>query len=549
MLNKILVQFRYIILAVLAFVGIISCENDLTNIGVDMVDSNLFNTSKYSEALVKGWSINIDKNRTDNLSSAYLGYTKNDDFGSFRASFVTQLTLPEANPDFGENAVLDSVIITIPYYSTLKGKQLVNDKSVPDYKIDSVWNSNENAKFQLKIWELGTYLNPYNSTNPALTNEYYSNDVFLKNGTPLFEGEITPNPNDTMAVIKRRKYKFISFTEDTIYRKDSLKLANAKPAIRIGLEKSFFKTVFQDNSAGTSFLNNDNFQHFFRGLYFEALPVGSDKLLLLLNTNEANLTLYYTENQIKNEGADEDLNGNKIKGEQNVIVAKANSFVYNFNGLKANVYERNKVGCNAYDYITNPNTTTGADKLFVNGTAGSDAVIRLFGATGTTTEIPAQVTMLRTKNWLINDAQLYLYVDEPDDAQYYPEKLYLYRYKDNKKLQVLDVLAYNTLGSAGYSFEGISKIDGKLYYNSNNKPDYYKFHITKYIAEILKHDTEEVLTDFGIKTYDVQDVPLSTADTLMRKYNTNFKGVVLQGRSMENTSRNMKLEIYYTEKN
>lgn len=554
MLHKKFVPLFYTLITLFAIAGIVSCEKDLTNIGVDMVDNQLFNTSKY-QVITKGWSTDILSNRTDNLTNYYLGYLETNRFGSLRASLVGQLTLPQSNPSFGENAAIDSVIITFPYFSTLNGKKTVTDPAlgtinVPDYELDSLWTSGL-AKFQLKVWELGTYLNPYSITNPSVANEFYSDNNYIKLGTPLFDQIVTPSPNDTMSVIKRKKYIDAALTTREVYKTENIKLSNAKPSLKITIDSQYAKSIFQDNAAGTNFDNNDNFRHFFRGFYFEALPVTGSNALVYLNTSEANMTIYYTETRVKNEGADEDLNGNGIKGEQGVLLPYSNSFVFPLTGIKSNLYDRNHNSSLAQNYIATPNSINGEDKLFVNGTAGTDAVVNLFGNDANNDQIPDQLAQLRTKNWIINDAQLYLYVDKtiPNYDLYCPEKLYIYRIKDNEKLQTLDINAYNTLSSNILNIEGINVVDGKLYYDSSNKPDYYRFRLTKYLAEITKPDTEEKITNFGIKTLDSYDVPTSVYDSIMRKYNTNFKGVVLQGNSSQNTDRNMKLEIYYTEKN
>ena len=58
-----------------------------------------------------------------------------------------------------------------------------------------------------------------------------------------------------------------------------------------------------------------------------------------------------------------------------------------------------------------------------------------------------------------------------------------------------------------------------------------------------------IIRDFGIKTFDGNDMPLSPIDTILRKYNNNHKGVVLTGNVPITEENRIKLEIFYTEKN
>jgi len=544
MLKKILDVLKYPIIIIMILAGIVSCEKDFKNIGEDLLDNNLFSTSSYS-AQIKGHSVRISRNKTNGTAHYLLGYTENPQFGSLRASIVAQLTLPEANPVFGENAVIDSVIITIPYLSTLDGKQEVTNPldpsktiNVPNFKLDSLWTSGIYKNFELKIYELGTYLNHLNPTNPEIANEFYSDDVFQKTGIPFYSSLVSPNPNDTMMVIKRYKYENASLSNRVVYRNDTIKLTNSKPSLKIPLDEQRIKEIFQDQASSTHFTTSDNFNHYFRGLYFEALNSGNGTAAMYLNIDETNMTIYVTETKVTNETSEQDLNGNGIAGEQNIVIPNSKSFVYNLSGLKANLFERNYNGTLAQSYLLNPNITQGDDKIFVQGAAGSDGVIHLFGDDVNGNQIPDEIETLRTKPWLINDAKLYLYVDPANSSTQYPDRLYLYNIEGAEKYQTYEILN-----------QGNAMLGGSLVLDADKNPDYYLFHLTDYVSEILKPDTDVSITDFGIKIYDVADSPTVSTDTIMRKYNNNLKGVVLTGNNPSLAPRNLKFEIFYTEKN
>jgi hypothetical protein len=58
--------------------------------------------------------------RVHNLPVNALGIFDNPAFGTTTANFATQLVLESANPTIGKNPVIESVVLTIPYFSTLK---------------------------------------------------------------------------------------------------------------------------------------------------------------------------------------------------------------------------------------------------------------------------------------------------------------------------------------------------------------------------------------------------------------------------------------------
>ena len=86
---------------------------------------------------------------------------------------------------------------------------------------------------------------------------------------------------------------------------------------------------------------------------------------------------------------------------------------------------------------------------------------------------------------LINDAKLYLYVDPSNTTEQYPDKLYLYKIENGVNYQTYEAMK-----------QGTSMMGGDLVLDDEDLPDYYLFHLTDYVSEILKPDTEVTITDF-----------------------------------------------------
>ncbi len=545
MLKKFVVVVKYLGVATGILIGVISCENDFRNVGVSIVDNNIFSTDSYVSEVIS-YSKNIEKNQTNGLSHYLLGVQRDEIFGKLEASIVAQLNLPEINPDFGTNAVIDSVVVDIPYLATLNTE--TNSNGTPNFDLDSIWTTGDKS-IQLNIFELGTYLSNVDPDDPTEAKKYFSDDDFsiVNPGSPLFSGVIAPSAIDTMLLVKRYKYpNYPDLTTKSVYTTDTIKKTDIKPSLKIPLNKEAIQTIIQDNASSSNFASNANFQHFFRGLYFEALEsTETDASLMTLSMSDATMTLYYSNDVVDDEDTDEDLDGNGVTGETGVTVRTPESFIFSLSGVKANLYDRDYNGDLVESYITTANEITGEEILFTQGAGGVLSVIKLFGEDANSNEIPDELELLREKNWLINDAQLVFYINSDNATNWTPEYLFIYNLKnvldtDGVDTQILDALP-----------QSIGALNGALVRNEDDEPEKYIFHITDFISEITKPDTELILYDLGLKVYNESDFPDTqvATDTIVASVNTNPKGIVLNGNLPISEENRIKLEIFYSEKN
>jgi len=550
MLKEFVVVLKYLGVASGILAGIISCENDFRNVGVSIVDNNIFST-KDTVLEVITYSKEIERNQTNGLSNYLLGAQRDDIFGKLEASIVAQLSLTETNPEFGTNAVLDSVIVDIPYLATRNG---THENNSPNFDLDSVWTSGDKS-IQLNVFELGTYLNLVDSENPTETKKYYSDDIFLKvnSGNPLFSGLIVPSAVDTMLLVNRYKYpNYPNLLPKNLYTTDTIKRTDIKPSLKIPLDKEQIKTIIQDNATGSDFASNANFQHFFRGLYLEALEsTETDASLMTLSVSDATMTLYYSNDVVEDEDTDEDLDGNGITGESGVTVRTPQSLAFPLSGVKANLYDRDYSGDLVESYISSgaANEITGEEIIFTQGAGGVLSVIKLFGEDANSNEIPDELEFLREKEkqWLINDAQLVFYINPDNATNWTPERLYLYNtgVEDDTDGEEYDTQIIDAMPTS------VGFLDGTLVRDENDEPEKYVFHITDFLSEIIKTDTEYELYDLALKVYNEYDSPdsQSTTDTIVANINTNPKGIVLNGNLPVSEENRIKLEIFYSEKN
>ena len=97
-----------------------SCDKDFNELGTDIVGDDHFGFDVDSTLTVKAYNQKLGPIASNNLPINPLGFYSNPAFGTTQANFVTQVELSTLNPVFNNTAVIDSVILDIPYFKTLK---------------------------------------------------------------------------------------------------------------------------------------------------------------------------------------------------------------------------------------------------------------------------------------------------------------------------------------------------------------------------------------------------------------------------------------------
>lgn len=515
--NSVKYAFAFIVMLIAAM----ACEKDFQDIGVGLVDNNLFST-KDTIIDVVAYNRNVDSSQVNGILSYLLGVYKDNNFGKFKASFVSQVGLNATT--FGDSVAIDTIILDIPYYATK-----LDDGS---FELDStaVWGDTTQV-FKLSVYELGTYLNSLNPDDPTKNRQYYSNESYNKIGPALYSGDFLPNANDTVSYVKRWTIDRNRTTMDDI---DTITKSTIAPSIKIPLDTAFFRSKFINEQDSYVFSSSDAFLNYFRGLYIEPEFVGDNGSVMALKLAEATLNIYYT-NSVETIETTADLNND---GDMNdtLFIRTKQTKSYLLSGVMANKFERDYNASTSVpsitSYFTDANKEQGQDKLFVQGAAGSEAVIELFKDANALNNI-------RNQNWLINAAYLTFKVDN-EGQNNMPARLYLYNY-DNKS-QLRDAITE-------MNFAGIG---GAL--NEDNNPAEYKFSITDYISEVLKSDDPEKVYRLGLKVFNsFDDYGTQTIDTIIGDKSWIPDGVVLKGSKIgqDQTDYNnrIKLEIYYTVNN
>jgi len=519
MTKRIINSLKYIGLSSFIFFSVIACERDFENIGIGLVDNNEF-TTKDTVFEILAYSKNIDSSRVDGIPQYLIGVYRDDNFGLIKTTFVSQLGLPSSN-DFGDDVSIDVVILDIPYYVTD-----TSTTGIPDFKLDSIIGD-QSKEYNLSVYESRSFLNILDPLDPTKNKKYYSSEEYI-NGVQLYSNLFKPNRNDTVLYVDRR---FMDGDPNTVDDRDTIKKPSLLPSIKIPLDTVFFRNNFINQESSGVFDSFDNFINHFRGLIIEA--DGTEGSLMTLAMSDATITIYYTNTILTSEAlTNTDLNGDGDTDDTEVPIRTKQTKEFPIFGIRANQfirdYSQSLVTINSRFQF--PDLINGEDKLYIQGASGSISILELFKG--------IDLDEIRNKNWLINEANLTLYLDESSSSNV-PEKLFLYRFDQNS--QILDVFTEAQINGIGGDLERDE---------STNNPIRYKFRITNYISEVLKSEEPLDVEKLGIKVFHSSDSPnfLTTNDTIIKDFSWIAKGVVLKGNKLLNANdpERLKLEIFYT---
>lgn len=498
----------------------IACEDDFETIGSGVIGEPGFNAALYDEAEISARTFTPEAVQTNNLQLNLLGVYSDPLFGTQEANILSSVILTTPNPDFGTEPVLDSVVLSIPYFS-----REVIEEGETEYKLDSIYGS---GPIKLSVIESKFFLNNLDpETDFQQSQKYYSNmepRILNNSGALLYENEnFTPSAQ--------------SLTEYAPGNNGEIDTLTLAPALRVKLNKDFFQNKILDNQGSSDLLNFNNFRDYFRGVYLKADQVGDNGSMMLLNVQQENsgITLYYRTNVPDSRDEDED-------DDLEELVEVRRSYKLNFGNSRVNTFNQEMPDFND------------DENLFLKGGEGSMAVIELFSGPDTDNDgVSDELEFLRENNWLINEANLVFHVNRNYmTGLREPERVYLYDL-DNRR-----VLVDYVLDSQGQMNNPSSVSNNRhlvpLERDENGNGIKYRVRITGHINEILNNEAANVRLGLVVsqnvnlismssvlpgEEVEVTGVPVSSIITPL--------GTVLYGPDAEDDDKRLKLNIYYTE--
>jgi len=528
MLKKYIRPFAYLSVFALSLSFVISCEEDFTDINSAIATNNQFSTNDtILEVEIIGK--NVERVRADGiafggaLGQYLLGVYNDNKYKKIEASIISQLQIPIADslkiPSFGADTTVvttfDGVLLKIPYQATLN--ETTSDG--PDFILDSIIGD-QSVPFTLNVFRLSTFLNTLDPSNPAIQNSFSSDhvyDVFSEKLNTVDNIQFTPNRRDTIQVIERK-------IGGVVYTRDTIKYDNSNPYIAIPLKNDRIKELFFDEYGTSNFSSQAAFNDYFRGIKVQAEGNNGSLMSLNLNSNTTQpmIEIYYTHTVF-------------VSGGTVVIDTIKKKNIFLLSGVRNSEYK-----------MTSAVQSPASNQFALQGTAGTTAEVKIFGDDLDNNGVSDVIDVLRTKDWLINDATLTFYVDKDAvgfDTISTPSILYLFRAgltssNVEQQTQVLDYITEQ------------DQTGGFLSLDDTRKPDMYTFKITDYVSELVagRLNTTDPL---GIKVFNTTDPinpSLSSIDTILRPYNWNPKAVMLLNQELVNGSRKAQLKISYSKK-
>jgi len=598
----------YNIFILIIILSKLSCTKEYNSIGTEILKSDTFETSLENIPVFASQKL-IQPFKSNGLNSYQLGQINDNIFGKTEASFITQLTLSQSNPYFGnwdseseingdsnnikvieENETVNNVVLEIPFFnntfdsdgdgvidlydvdsndiysdsdgdgvSDIVEKSNGTDPLNPDtdgdgindnedtesinpnngatvYDVDSLIG-NINASFKIKIEELDYYLRDYDPTNNFESfQKYYSDDHFIKNFSKetLFDDNIEIDTNE-----------IVIYNEDDPNTNDVDESTTVKerlsPRLKIPLDNAFFQDKILNKEGSVDLLNPDNFNLFFKGLIISSYNF-SDDLLMILDYSNSKIKINYDYDVYNDNGTADDTSDDSVEKENK-------DFEILLSGNQLNLFNKDNY---SQEILDNVNNSENLSKGYLKGGEGFMLELDLF------TENNGEniLNEIRSKGWLINEANLTVYVDQTTINSYggliEPARLYLYNIEDQTPL--IDYFIDNSTGNK----ESDKKInhDGLLEYQSDKKGLKYKIRISEHIKNIVRNDsispklglvvTSSIENSQNLdlrENYSLSKIPISSA--------INPLGTVIYGPNpeSENFDKRLRLEIYYTEIN
>jgi len=556
-MKKAFKALKFIGFLLVTLAAIIACDKDYNSIESDVIGLKSFTTDNNQIPIIS-YNKKLDSLKINNLNSCLLGVFNDPTYGQTTASVIVQLTPSEYGPDFGTNAAIDSVVLTIPYFNKVSADSPDSNGNTVYSISDSLYGS---SPIKLSIYQNNYFLRDFNPNEDLDVSQYYyshangsvnttDNFAITEGGTINFDSQKGPLvyeddnfvPSSSAIVLKTTATDGTESTERSV------------PALRDTLNTAYWKALIFDKQGDDVLSNANNFYNYFRGLYFKAEAINNDGNMILLDFTGtgANITIYYSYDSSV-EGADR----------------LTDTYVLSFSGNRLNTFINN------YNLVSleNGDSTNGDEKLYLKGTEGSMAVVDILsgmvdcdGDAETTLNCFKKMYRAVDENGnyiikngsfvlkrLINEAQLIIHEDETMSDEFHKyDRLYAYDVKNNTPLVDYN---YDPTSSTSDAYNSRYVHLGQRITDDNGDTK-YKIRITEQLNNILLKDSTNTKIGLVLSTnvnYVSNSPILNSGDAVTQVPSAAIitpRGTVLYG-SNENVPENkrMSLEIYFTEEN
>ena len=541
-------KFNFLKILLIALI-ITSCEKDFASFDSGVINSdNAINFSTNSvEYTLTSRSEMVNPVQTNNLPSFLLGSYNHPQFGRSNSSFVGQMVPSEYNHDFGDNVVLDSVVLTIPYYS--RGIDTSEEGDIT-YEIDSVYGD---SPIKISVYRNNFFFRTFDPFSDFDTSQsYFSNgslsvEEVIDSGQ--LEGELLFEIDDFVPSADQINLTQIDTTGNPYVAQ------RIAPALRFKLNnpnENFWESNFFENEGNQVLTNEPNFKEFFRGLYIK-VESSSDGSMMLLNFASSNtkLTIHYT--------SDNTNIGDSDTGSVDEIETNQHEYVMNFSGNLINLFENETV----VD-VDLMDQTNGNENIYLRGGEGIISTIDLFSGTtiGDDGEEISEFDLFKDFFYdeisdepirIINEAYIEFFVNQGFSNNDEPERIYLYNYEQNSAL--IDYFLDQSVSSLTINAK-INHLEPLVRDSlDDDRGIKYKIRITEHLNNLILRDSTNAKLALGVisDVASVQNFKIlgdnseSENKSLASGVILSPKGTILHGNLSSDIEKRPKIKIYYTE--
>ncbi len=555
-MKKIHKALNIIVLLAIITTSFTACDEDFTNLESGISINTNFSTSVDTFA-VRAYTKRLERVQTNGLPIGMLGLYKDPIYGNTTSNFLSQMSPNVLDPTFGEQVVLDSVILTLPYFSTLLDIDSENNST---FELDSIISNNEDSEslspIKLSIYRNNYFLRDFDIGDDSDFNEslIYFSDGMTSEGTQI--NEVT----DVQGDILYEDISFIPSAEQITLIESDGDVIPVSPSLRIRLDqevnvdndnninttthkdKEYWDNLIFDKEGDIVLSNLNNFFNYFRGLYFKAESIDNDGFFMFFNySSSANLTFHYSSTTTDPETQEE--------------VTTQNSYVLNFSGTNLNFLNNSD-----NSLLSDGNPSEGDETLYLKGGQGTMTVIDLFDENIEGSSF-CEFMQAYKSNYncntlnnnesepkrLINEAFIKIFVDQNLVQDNELDRVYLYDIKNNTPL--IDYFIDPT-STKEIHLEPLKRNE------ENSTGISYKIRITEHLNNIITRDSTNLSLGLVVSNnvpFENNSINLEsiTSDSEINKIPvssiTQPRGTILNG-SHPNVPKNlrMKLEVYYT---
>lgn len=500
MINKIKAVLKTSLMLFAGTVTLLSCESEADNLGSQFFDG--------ADGTVKTYPViaynvdNGDKIQSDGsrLTNAVIGAFTEGQFGTQKAAYVTQVRLGSYSPDFGTNAVLDSVVLVLkPLYAT--DSATVNTDSKYNYPVGNVAST--------KVFT--TYpVTGYGHTKRPVTLNVHEVKEFLGTTTDTIYSD---RKVQTGALIGEKVFNGKVSSVKITGNSDNAQLVSLDAGIRIPLDKAFFQSKILAKSKSAELSDAANFIRYFNGIRISVAE--NDGFMFSITPNNSQLIMYFKRDVTTN----------------GTTTSTPDTFTFDLGSSNVHFTQVDHLRTNAAVASAQYNTT-GSTRLYAQGMGGPGIGIKI------PSETVAQIKDLyKNQNVAVISAKIKLFTDESVWNNNYSKPSYF-------TVKQKDSTGFLPEVSAMIGNPAFSLVKGT---DLAKNPAYYEISITQTFKNMIEKEAGN--SDFILNVGQYESGV--NGNLLGQNYNTRAytpNRVVLVGTDESKPKTRAQLNIIYTKK-